>query len=101
MGHPDDVDLVLADPHGLDDDHIHPHGVENVDHIAGRAGHPPQMAAGRQAPDKYPIILGMAVHPDPVPQDRPAGKRAARIDGHYPHPLIAAAIGCGQLVDQG
>src|SRR5450759_3092232 len=68
MRHAGNIDLILADPYGLDYDNVHSHGVKNIDDVAGRAGHSPQLAAGRHTPDKYPCVLGMAVHADAVPE---------------------------------
>jgi hypothetical protein len=87
MRHPDNIYLILADTDRFNNDNIHPHGIHDIDHFAGRSGDAAQSAAGCQAADKDPGIVGMTVHPDSVTKNRPTGKRAGGIDRHNTDPL--------------
>ena len=80
VGGADDVDLVLADADGLDDDDVLAGGVEHERDFAGRAREPAQMAARRHAADEHAGIARVRLHPHAIAEDRAAGERARRID---------------------
>ena len=101
VGNADDIDLVLADADGLDDDDVPAGGIEDADDIVGRAGEAAEMAAGAEGADKDAVIGGVAVHADAVAEDGAAGKGAGRIDGDDRDLEAAAAVSGDDLVGEG
>ena len=74
MGGAGDLHLVLAHAHGLHQDKVFAHGIQDVDDGPGRGGESPEMPSGGQGADENAFISGVALHPDAVPQDGAAGK---------------------------
>ena len=77
----DDVDLVLADADGLDDDDVLAGGVEHERGVAGRARQSAEMPARRHAADEHAGVARVRLHADAVAEHRAAGERAGGIDG--------------------
>src|SRR5437899_1441018 len=75
-----DLDLVLSDPDRLDDDDVFARGVEDERCVAGGAGEPAKMAAGRHAADEHARIARVRLHPQTVAEHGAAAERARRID---------------------
>ena len=75
-----DLDLVLADADGLDDDDVEARGVEDVDRVERAARQAAERAARRHAADEHAGIAAELAHADAVAEDRAAGERARRID---------------------
>ena len=65
------------------------------------------MAPGGQGADKDAFIQGMALHPNPVPQDGAAGKGTGRVHRHHPHgftflaEILDDAVGEGAFAHPG
>ena len=78
VGGPDDVDFVLADADGFDDDDVLAGGVEHERGIAGRARQAAEMAARRHAADEHAVVGRVRLHPQPIAEHRAAGERAGR-----------------------
>ena len=72
VGGADDVDLVLADADGLDDDDVLAGGVEDERGFAGRAREAAEVAARRHAADEHAVVAGVRLHADAVAEDRAA-----------------------------
>ena len=100
LGDPHDIQLGLSHPHRLDQHHLHAEGVVEFDHLPRRARKSAATAATPQTPDKNAIVGGMVLHPDPVPQHRPARERGRRIDRHHPDLFPHLSVTGDQLVDK-
>ena len=81
VGGADDVDFVLADADGLDEDDVLAGGVEHERGVGGRAREAAEMAARRHAADEDAGVGGVRLHAHAVAEDRAAGERTGRIDG--------------------
>ena len=101
MGVVDDLHLLLPGPHGLHQDEVLPHDIHDVDGVADGLGEAAQGAARGEAADEHAGIFGMALHPDPVAQDRAAGEGGGRIDGEDADRLFLFPEGGDQGVDEG
>ncbi len=95
-----DVDLALPDPDGLDDHHPEAGGIEDVACGLGGFAESAEGASGRQAAHEHVVVLGPAVHPDAIAQQRAARKRARGVHGHDGHTLAATSKGSNQTVGQ-
>jgi LAO/AO transport system kinase len=73
VDHLGDGDLVLANAHRLDDDHVVAGGLEHEHRLAGRAGHTAELAARGAGADEGGLAGGELGHPGPVTEDRAAG----------------------------
>ena len=91
VGRADDVDLVLADADGLDDDPVLAGRVEHVGRVVRRPRQPAEVAARGHAPDEHAVVAGVRLHADAVAEDRAAGERAGGIDGDDADRLAAPA----------
>ncbi len=83
VGRAHDVDFVLADADGLDQDDVLAGRVEQrapTSLVASRQA--AQMPARRHAADEHAVVTGVRLHAHAVAEDRAAGERARRIDGH-------------------
>ena len=78
--HAHDVDFVLSDADGLDDDDVAARGVEDQRDFARRARQAAEMAARGHAADEHAGVAGVRLHADAIAEDRAAGIRAGRID---------------------
>ena len=77
-----DLDLALAGPDRLDEDEVEADRVEDRAGRPGRRGEAAGVAPRGHRPDEHVAVAGVRLHPDPVAEDRAAGDRARRIDGH-------------------
>ena len=96
-----DVDLVLPDADGLDDDDVEAHGVEHGDHVAGRARQAAEVAARGERADEDAVVGGVALHADAIAEDGAAGERRRRIDGDDADALASFAVVVDERVDDG
>ena len=101
MGVVDDLHLLLPGPHGLHHDDLFPHDIHDMDGVADGLGEAAQGAAGGEAADEDAGVFGVALHPDPVAQDRAAGEGGGRIDGQDADRLLLFPEGGDQGVDEG
>ena len=53
------------------------------------------MPPGGQGADEDPVVGGVALHADAVPQDGAAGKGAGGVNRHHPHGLALPGAGTG------
>src|SRR6185436_4533086 len=90
----DDVDFILADADGLDEDDVAAGGVEDESDLARRAREASEVAAGRHAADEHTGIARVRLHADAVAEDRAAREGAGRIDRDH-------ADGAPRLPDPG
>jgi hypothetical protein len=67
-------------------------GLQHVDDFLGRPRQPAQAAAGGHAADEDAGIERQVAHAHAVAEDRAAGERAARVDGHHAHAAAFAAV---------
>ena len=81
VGGADDVDFVLADADGLDEDDVLAGGVEDQRDFAGGARQAAEVAARRHAADEDAGVGGVRLHAHAIAEDGAAGERAGRIDG--------------------
>ena len=72
VGGADDVDFVLADADGFDDDDVLAGGVEHERGVAGRAREAAEMAARRHAADEHAVVGGVRLHAQAIAEDRAA-----------------------------
>src|SRR6185503_9957661 len=101
VGGPDDVDFVLADADGLDDDDVEPGGVENDRRLGRRSRQPTEMAARCHTANEDAFVLGVRLHAHAVAENRAARIGAGRIDGNDTDRLAALAQLRGQSIDEG
>src|SRR3989442_798691 len=80
IGDPDHVDLLLSDPHGLDDHDIRAKRVEKVHDANGGAREPARVPTARHRADENPLVEESLAHADAVAEDRTAAEGARRID---------------------
>src|SRR5664279_3441768 len=81
LGEPEDLDLVLAHAHRLDEDLVVPGGVEHVHGVGRRARETAEMAARRHRPDEHAGIRVKVLHADSVAENRAARERRRRVHG--------------------
>ena len=75
------------------------HRIEHVCDIERGAREPAEVAARRDALDEHAGIERVALHPDPIAEDRAARERRGRIDAHHADPLAGRAIVRDQRID--
>src|SRR3990170_3930530 len=95
----DNLHLVLANAYRFNEDDVLSHRVHDIDDILGRTGKASQTPPGRKGTDEYTLIRGMALHPDPIAEDRPSGERAGRINRDNPDGLSFLAKDVDHLID--
>ena len=83
VGGADDVDFVLADADGLDDDDVEAGGVEDDRGLGRRPRQAAEMAARRHAADEHAGVFGVRLHAHAIAEDGAAAVRARRIDGEH------------------
>ena len=80
VGRAHDVDFVLADADGLDEDDVLAGRVEDEGDLARRAREAAEVAARRHAADEHAGVARVRLHADAIAEDRAAAERARRID---------------------
>ena len=83
VGGADDVDLVLADADGFDDDEALAGRIEDKRRVAGRAREPAHVPARRHAANEDLIVFGVRLHAQPIAENGPSGERTGRIHGDH------------------
>src|SRR5438094_1425960 len=96
----DDVDLLLADAHGLDEDDVRPEGVEDVYDARGRASQTSGVPATRHRANEDTVVEESLAHADAVAKDRTPGERTGGIHRDDGDPWRTFAIDPGETVDQ-
>ena len=96
----DHLNLGLTDPHRFDEDNVPTHGVQDLNGLSAGARQAAQMAPRGHAADKNAGIGEMAAQPDSIAQDRPARKRARRIDRQDGNTLIGGPEPADELGGQ-
>ena len=96
-----DLHFVLSHPHGLHQDIVLAHGVQDGDHRPGRGGEAAEMPPGGQGADEDALIQGVALHPDAVSQDSAAGKGAGGVNRHHAHGFALLAQKVDETVGEG
>src|ERR1019366_284575 len=81
LGDGGDLDLVLADADGFDDDVIPAGGVHEAGEIGGGAGESAQGAAGGHGTDEDSRVGVVLLHADAIAQNGAAGNAAGGVDG--------------------
>ena len=71
-----DFQFVLAHPHGLDQDLLKTHGLQNHRRLMGLPRESPEPASRRHGADEDTGIRRVLLHTDPIAQDRPATEGA-------------------------
>src|SRR5207247_1567143 len=69
----DDVDLLLADAHGLDEDDVRPEGVEDVYDARGRASQTSGVPATRHRANEDTVVEASLAHAEAVAENRTPG----------------------------
>jgi hypothetical protein len=82
VGGADDLDFVLTNTDGLDEDDILSRGIEDQRGVARSSRQPAQVAARCHAADEDVAIPRVRLHADAVAEERAAGERTGRIHGH-------------------
>src|SRR3546814_1595873 len=80
VGVTENVDFVLADADGFDEDDVESHCVENCEGVPCGRRQAAQFSARRHRADQHAGIFGMTQHPNAIAQDRAARKWTRRID---------------------
>ena len=89
-----DVDFVLTDTDGLDEDHVLAGGGEDDGRIAGRARQSAQLTARRHAADEHAGVSGVRAHADAVAEDGASGEGTRRVDCQHSHRQPLACRRC-------
>ena len=97
VGQVGDLDLRLANTHGLDQHHVHARRVHHVDQARRIAREAAQMTARGDRAHKNLRVAGMVQHPDPVAQERAVGKWTRWIDRQHAN----AKTACPEFADIG
>ncbi len=95
-----DIDFILTDADGFDDDEIEAGGAEEAGEQGTGAGESAGCAARGHGADEDAGIGMVALHADAIAEDRAAGCAAGGIDGDDGDGLSAAAEFGGQCVDE-
>jgi hypothetical protein len=77
------------------------HGIHDGNDVVCRAGQASQMAARSDTSDKNPRVCSMALHTDPIAQNRTTGNRAGGVDGYDAHGFFLVSKGPDEAVRQG
>src|SRR5205809_2950805 len=96
----DDVDLLLANAYGLNEDHVRPEGVEDVHDTRGRASQTAGVPATRHRANEDTVVEELLAHADAVAEDRTAGERTGGIHRDDGDAWRTFAIHPGETVDQ-
>ncbi len=91
MGEVHDIDFVLADADGFDEDDVIAHGVKYQAGVMGGAGQAACLASRTERADEDAGVERVAAHADAVAKDRAAGEGAGWIDGDDGDALAALA----------
>ncbi len=78
-----DRDLALTRPHGLHEHEVEAGPGQHRGRIPGRRREPTRLTPAGHAPDEHTRILGVLLHPDPVPEDGAPGDGTGRIDREH------------------
>ena len=100
VGEAHDVDFILTDADGLDQDDVAAGGVEHGGDVGGGARQAAQRSARRHAANVNSGVGEMFLHADAVAQNRSAGVGTGWVDGDDSHGVVLLAIEPRQLVDQ-
>ena len=100
VGEAHDVDFILANADGLDQDHVAARRVEHGGDVGGGASQATQRSTSGHAADVDSRVGEMLLHADAVAQNRPARIGAGGVDGDDSHGLVLLAIEPRQLIDQ-
>ncbi len=79
---PRNVHFVLPHANRFHDHHVEAGRIQQSRHVRGRRRQPAHRPPRRHGPDEDIGVGMMLHHPHAVPQNRPARKRAGRIDSH-------------------
>ena len=100
IGEADDVNFILADADGFDEDLFFACGVQDeCDFGSGSRKAAEKTACGHGA-DEDAGVAGMALHADAIAENGAAGVRAGGIDGDDSDFLAGFAIVSGEAVDE-
>jgi hypothetical protein len=101
MGMVDDIHFLLAGSHGLNDDDILTHGIENMNGISNGIRQSSKSAACGKTPHKNARILGVTLHSDAIAQNCAACKGACRINSKNAHRPIICTQYRNQCIGEG
>ncbi len=94
-------DLVLADPHGLDDDDVVTGSLQHEHGLPRRPGDAAEVPTGRAGPDEGRLTGREAGHPGAVAEDRAARTSRAGVDRDDGHRVPALDEPAPHRVDEG
>ena len=101
VGQAHDIDFILADPHGFEQEPLLAAGLDHGGYLRRAAGEPTQRAAGGHAAHIKAGIGIVLSHPDAISQDGSPGKGAGGVDGNHSDGRLLRAIPVSQPIDQG
>jgi hypothetical protein len=100
VGQAHDVDFILADADGFDQDEVAAGGIEHAGDVGGGTGQAAQRSACGHAADVDARVGVVVLHADAVAQNRAAGVGTGGVDGNDAQGAAGPAVELSQLVDQ-
>ena len=93
-----DLQLRLAHPDRLHQNHLPAQSAQQPDRPPGGQGDATEMTTGAHAPNEDPPVEGMPLHADPVPEDGAAGEGTVGVDRQDSDPTLLTSPERGQPV---
>ncbi len=100
VGQAHDIDFILADAHGLQQQPMLAAGLDHGGNIRRATGEAAQRASGRHAAHVKAGIGIVLLHPDAISQDGSAGVGAGGVDGNHSDGRLLRAIPASKPIDQ-
>ncbi len=100
VGQAHDVDFILADAHGFEQQALLAAGLDHGGNIRRGAGEAAQRAAGRHAAHVEAGIGIVLPHADAIAQDGSAGVGAGGVDGNHSDGRLLRAVSASEPIDQ-
>ncbi len=101
VGEAGDVDFILADADGLDEDDVEAGGVDDIHEAGGGRGEAAHGAAGGHGTDEDAGVVVVALHADAVAEEGAAGAHAGGVDGDDGDGEAGGADGGEELIGKG
>jgi hypothetical protein len=100
VGETGDLDFILADADGFDEEDVLAAGFEDEGDIGGGEGESAEWAAGGHAAGVEPWVAGMFAEADAVTEKGAPGEGARWVDGDQANGLAGMAEVLGEAVDE-
>ena len=101
VGEAGDLDFILADADGFDEEHVFAAGFEDESDVRGGKGESAERAAGGHGAGVEAGVAGMLAQADAVAEKGAAGEGARWVDGDKANGLVGMAEVLSEAVDEG